>query len=128
MGTDDCGKAALDHAVMSLEMGLAQAMIVTIADEYTGLLNTDGGVRDIDNLDLTSDSFTEMHRSYGEPRAGPAGFGVLFTNSGTVSNPRIVRHPSVVDVHADDANDRLNRAHRNFLQSVSSAIASSSSS
>ncbi|MDP9332387.1 MAG: hypothetical protein M3Q30_03615 [Actinomycetota bacterium] len=63
---------AFEHAVMVLELGLADIMLVIGADEYTGPCCPDDGLTRLSGMDPTGSLFASVHTEAANPQATPA--------------------------------------------------------
>lgn len=75
----EAGRHAVEHAVMLLETGAANAMLVVEADEYTGPQSEHA--RDVRRFGIEPDAdlFAPVHGAVGEPRAHPSATCLLLT-------------------------------------------------
>jgi 3-oxoacyl-[acyl-carrier-protein] synthase II len=88
------GMYAFEHAAMVLELGLADAMVVIVADEFTGDHVDDPMFESLSGFDHNLDVLSSVHQGAANPLAIPAVGGILLCRGdlieGLIDPERIV--------------------------------------
>jgi 3-oxoacyl-[acyl-carrier-protein] synthase II len=111
---------ALMHAVMTLELGLAEAMIVLAVDEYTGVLSEDRGLARLGGIDPTSPVFKPVHDRAADPWATPSVAALLLVRADADAmaredTARLVEIPSAIFDIRTASGDRRQSAASLFI-------------
>jgi 3-oxoacyl-(acyl-carrier-protein) synthase len=115
-------RSAFEHAVMTLELGLADAMIVVGADEYTGLSGADDGLLRFADIDVRAAVFDSLHASIARPRTVPGVAALLLVRDDRLSNYADDGCDKAVTV-SEWSDDGLEERDEDVLQSVSGLLA-----
>jgi 3-oxoacyl-[acyl-carrier-protein] synthase II len=75
------GLHAFEHALTTLETGRADAMLVVVADEYTGPDQDTSALREHAGVDVCDPRFSQLHEKVGAPDARPGASAALLAVS-----------------------------------------------